>query len=71
MDVQNLFKSVNHYWSEIMKTSENEPQYLPVILLSIHNVQHFFKSVYKHWSGKVKKMKLLWKEELQENYFTR
>jgi len=55
-----------------MKTSEkNEAQYLPVILLSIHNVQHFFKSVYKHWSGKVKKMKLLWKEELQENYFTR
>ena len=49
MDVQNLFKSVNHYGSEIMKTSEkNKAQYLPVILLSIHNVQHFFKSVYKH-----------------------
>ena len=49
---------------------KKEPQYLPEILLSIHDVRHFVKSVYKHWSGKVKKIRLLWKDELQENYFT-
>ena len=53
MDVHNLFKPVNKHRPETIKKTmkKHTLQYLPVILFSINDVQHFLKSVYKYWSG--------------------